>query len=149
MIQRDASNIARTLRTLAQRDGSNALRGLKKLTMRDAGNVLRVIYQSLSATVSTTSVSGIGSSPGSITVTAGPVTCSAVDGTGPFTFEWETLAPDWIITNPTAPTTSFRATGLGPGAYETADFTCTVTDATGAIATSPVVTATAQNVNGA
>lgn len=101
----------------------------------------------LSAVASPEYVSGAidRSKPG--TVTTDITTASPSGGKAPYTYEWTELSGALIISDPSSASTYFYGI-VAAGDQKTGTFTCTVTDAAGAIAVTNVVTATVENLNG-
>lgn len=66
------------------------------------------------------------------TVTTGVVTAVVTGGLGPFSYAWvaDSIDAGVTIINPSAPSASFRATGLIPGEIKACLARCEVTDLT-------------------
>lgn len=147
--RRDTSGALRQIAVLKMRDAGSVLRTIKLRTRRDADNVLRVVYSALAAITDTNSVTGLGSSTSSIAVTTGSVTASPVNGIGPFTYAWTQVGgATWTINSPTAATTTFTSPAAPPYVVRNAQFICTITDASGASAPTPAVSAQVNNIGG-
>lgn len=84
---------------------------------------------------------------GPVAINTSEVTAMPAGGVAPYTYAWAITAPDaaWSILTPGAATTQFRRTAVVAGNTHTANFTCTVTDARGVVATSAPVQATVTN----
>lgn len=86
----------------------------------------------------TPSVSGAGSSFGTISITSGVATATPTGGTGPYTYAWTKVAGDTLtVTSPNSASTTFRA-GIGPSDSRSATYRCTVTDKNGLTASGNV-----------
>lgn len=92
-----------------------------------AGGVWKAVAQ-LAATASPSTIAGSGNT--SIITTSQNATATATGGVGPFTYAWTrgSTIGDIQAVSPSAASTVFRATGIGPGATWDAIFICTVTD---------------------
>ncbi len=79
-------------------------------------------------------------------INTNPVTAMP-GGVAPFSYSWAITAldPDWEVLTPGSAATQFRRENVAPGDSQTASFECTVTDATGAVATSDPCQATVTN----
>ena len=149
MNARDASSTPRLIVGIAVRDAGNVLRTGQQASARDA-TMLRTVFSAFSSatiSVDNTEVSGDGYSKGSITVSTNNATVTTSGGASPFTYAWTKLTGDssWSIASPSAASTFFRRSGVSQNSEYNATFSCTVTDAGGHSATSPVVTATVVN----
>lgn len=112
---------------------------LAKLATKASG-VWQTVYEALSASVDTTSVSGTADAPG--TAESNSVTCTGAGGTGPYTYLWERVSGETVtITSPTSDTTTFQFTNSFPTPEsKTGVYRCAVTDATATVAYSANVT---------
>ena len=149
MIQRDATNTARTIAQLTQRDAGNTLRTLVQLTMRDASNVLRTIYSAGGGTgpggtgVSPAEVYGYADSYRPVRVVTDYATATAGAGA---TFAWTlTSGAGWTATNATSAQTAFRSPLISGGNSSAAAFSCTATYPNGASVVIGTVSAYAEN----
>lgn len=144
---RDAGGVFREIKGIGARNAANVLKTASTALVRDAGNVLRQFFSALSAVVSPENVAGIVSRTGSSPVTTESSTASPQGGVAPFTYLWAAVAaPGWSIATPTAPTTRFTSPSLAASQTATGFFSCTITDATGAVAVSGRVKASATNI---
>lgn len=111
---------------------------LTKLSTKVSG-VWQLAYQSLGATVNTTSAVGTDNAPG--TPISNSVTCTASGGTAPYTYLWERFSGDTVtITSATDASTTFQFTNSFPTPdSKTGVYRCVVTDATSTVAYSPNV----------
>lgn len=147
MLARDASGAARVGTGIAARDETNTSRLIAQGVVRDGGGALRVFFNSMSAGASPAEVTGLVSSTGNPPVTTSASTASASGGIGPFTYAWSGTG-GWTINSPAAATTSFTSPGVAPGDQANGDFSCIVTDASGATAQTNFVLATVTNLGG-
>lgn len=146
---RGAGNILQTIKGISYRDAGNVLRTAVSGVVRDGGNVLRTLFNALTASASPADVSGTVSSSSAVTATTESATASPGGGTSPFSYAWSVVSgAGWTIGTPAAASTSFKSPAINPGDYAEATFKCTVTDASGAIAETNIVTATATNIGG-
>ena len=132
---RDTGGTLRTLTRIRMRDAGGTLRTITRIRMRDQNNVLRTVYDpsgasTLTATANRDFVVGSGTTAA---LTTDPVTVTATGGTAPYTYAWTELSHDHpttapAINSPTAATTDFTQTNIGPGESYSAQFRCTVTD---------------------
>jgi hypothetical protein len=145
---RDAGNVSREISELVIRDATNTPRTIAELWVRDTNNTPRLVFNpSGSATLSVeVAPSFVFGTSGSSIVTSDPCTATPSGGTAPYTYGWSLVTSDFVpapsIDSPTADTTTFTQTGLGPGDSANASFTCTVTDDNGITITSTEVGAT-------
>lgn len=97
-------------------------------------NGLKTFYAALAASASPAMVSGSGASRHAITVSTGYTTVTVTGASGAVSYTWASPDPEWSSNGNAI--SSFTRTGVEPeaGAYNTT-FVCTVTDATGAMAT--------------
>ena len=100
------------------------------------GGIWKPCYTNLTATLSTSSVSGSTSAPG--TAVTDPCTCNVVGGTAPYTYVWNLLEGAISAYSPNAATTTFNRGGSTPQVF-TATYNCTVTDAGGSTATTELL----------
>jgi hypothetical protein len=100
-----------------------------------------------SAELNRDTLSGFASSRGSA-ITSSSVTCTPINGTGPFTYLWSRVSGDLDITayGTTSHTTYFGAYMENSGDYFEAVWQCTITDATAATATSENVSITLERI---
>ena len=104
-----------------------------------AGGTWRLCYTNISAALSTSSVSGSATAPG--TATTGPCTCNVTGGTAPYTYVWNLLTGTIGADSGTAATTTFSRGGSTPQVF-TGTYNCTVTDAGGSTATTGTLSVT-------
>lgn len=148
---RNAANVLGTISAISVRDAGNVLKTVTIGKVRDAGAALKTFFSALSATASPESKNAFGNSSSAVDVTVDLFTATPSGGVAPFTYLWtETTAGvnTWAITNPTGPSTGFTCEALGQFDSDTAGFTCTITDSTGATADTNEVTAHATNLGG-
>lgn len=143
-------------KNISVRDAGNMLRSIKNAFARDAGNASRQIFSAFGGStgviVSPASVRGYGNSNSSIAISTASTAVTVTGGASPYTYAWTQLTGfgTWAATNPTGAYSSFRRGGVPQGGTEfISTWKCTVTDANGLSADSPVVTATVQNLFGA
>jgi hypothetical protein len=139
---RDAAGTLRTLARIRMRDETGTLRTIQRIRIRDAGGVLRLVWQAMTVALSGSTATA---SAATSTITTSSVTATPSGGTAPYTYIWEGAAynTDGIgVTTPTAATTTFRRFACASGDTYLGDFSCTVTDALGVVATSGNVAAT-------
>lgn len=91
---------------------------------------------------------GYGNSMSPVSVTTEIVTATPTGGTGPFNYLWSGSGSPWTITNPTSPSTAFRAAAVPPADSVVGSFSCAVTDANGNVVNSGAVSAEASNFGG-
>lgn len=93
------------------------------------------------AVVAPTGVTGYYSGSLSIPVVTGSVTCTALNGTAPYTYLWTRVGGSTHITasSSTSPTTTFKASPPPNIFSYTAQFVCQVTDATAAVVNSNII----------
>lgn len=121
---------------------------IKAPMMRTAAGLIPVgkPATALSATVSAEYVYGAVSRNESAYVATNSTRADAVGGTPPYTYQWAG-EPTMNINNPSSATTAFSAF-VGPFDGASGAYTCTITDARGATATSPIVNASVYNEGG-
>lgn len=113
-----------------------------------AWKVVQSFAPPISLSVSPSSVFGSRNVAAVVAVTTDAATATPTGGQAPYTYLWtQTSGQTAAIVSPFFATTTFRMT-LGPGSFEQATFTCTVTDANGLTAQAFVV-ATFSNTSGA
>lgn len=144
---RDQTNAIRTVTAIAVRDAANTLRSATQGVVRDAAGALRVFFSALSATASPNNVVGYASTNSSDPITTNSATATPAGGTAPFTYAWSGTA-GWTITSPASASTAFTSPPVSPGDVANGDFTCTITDASGAVATTNPVSANVVNLGG-
>lgn len=134
IIVRDDTNTPRTISEIVVRDGDNVSRTISEIWVRDTTNTPRLVFSTaspLSAVASDYNVFGYDSGTGTANSTATTITPSG--GTAPYTYAWSLVSyTAGVAPTPSAPsaaTTLFIQTGIGPGDYYVAVFRCTVTDA--------------------
>lgn len=133
---RDAGGTLRTVSRIRMRDADNNLRTIQRVRVRDASGILRTVYEAMTAALSPTSLSQTAST--STITTAGTCMATPTGGTAPYTYLWspEPYNGDGIsAASPTSAASAFRKVGAAAGDAYIGWFTCTITDAVGAQAT--------------
>lgn len=144
---RDATAL-RNLAGMVARDSGGTARVIASGLIRDAGNVLRTFFNSMSAYALPDMVTGLAASSSPQAITTSAAMANPVGGIVPFTYAWAlTLGTGWSIANPAASSTTFTSPDVVPFGFDSAAFTCTITDATGATA-EVVVSAEVNNIGG-
>jgi hypothetical protein len=109
-----------------------ATKAVERAWLRTDG-ALKEIFASLSASLSSSSVSGFGSSHSTIPISTTGVTAIVVGGVAPLSYLWTRTdggGHAWTINSPTSATTNFT-TSVAVGAEQDATFACAVTDSAG------------------
>ncbi len=111
------------------------------------GSTVRNVYRYFSLGLSATTAIGTDSSTMQKAITTSSVTAIPEGGKAPYTYSWAFVSGDTPFTalSPTSASTAFRGFAVYPGEIKTAYFTCTATDANGAVAVSPQVFANVTN----
>lgn len=123
---------------------------LKEIRMRDKSNNSILIFASLRANASPSFVEGSSNAAAGVAIITNGATATGLDGSPPYSYAWSQSGSDvgWTALAPNSATTAFRRSNVLPGSTEQTGFICTVTDSSGATATTPEVTASVTNVNG-
>lgn len=137
IIIRDGTNTPRTVSEVQVRDGTNTPRDISEIWVRDSNNVPRLVFSTaptLSAAASPESVFGYSNTG---TATTDSTTVNVTGGTPPYTYAWTlelydnpSAAP--TCSAPTSASVTFTQTSIGSGESYSANWSCTVTDATSA-----------------
>lgn len=130
---RDTGGTLRTAARISIRDDGGLLRTARRIRVRDVSNVLRTVWESVSATLSTTAI--YESQPTSTVVSTTSCTAAMVGGTAPYTYLWHAADYNYDGINPSTPasaSTTFRRSGCIASESYVGDFFCTITDAMGA-----------------
>jgi len=132
-IIRDATNTARTITAVQVRDATNTPRTISEIWARDSNNVSRLVFSIASPmTASASPETVFGFSGGSGLATTDSTTVTPSGGTAPYSYAWTLLTFDNATPPsadlPTAATTTFTQTGIGPSENYSATWQCEVTD---------------------
>lgn len=134
IIIRDETNTPRTVTEIIVRDETNTPRTISEIWVRDTTNTPRLVFSTastLAAVASDYNVFGYESGTG--TAISNSTTITPSGGTAPYTYAWTVVSYNAgvspTVNLPTAATTAFTQTSMGPGDYFVAVFRCTVTDA--------------------
>ncbi len=142
---RDTSGTLRTLNRLRARDEGGNLRTIQTVKVRDTTGSLRIVFQYLKVALSAYAWNKQFNSPPPHSQDAA-ISVSTTGGTGPFAYAWSSDSPNGTYANtPSASSTTFNGS-VAPGDNAQAEWVCTVTDGTGASATSPVCLITINGV---
>ena len=134
---KDAGTLRTISRLYIRQSGVN--RRIRTLKVMDGGTLRTVAVFADALTVSAFNVRGIDSSS---TVTTRETTATVSGGFGPYTYLWERVIAGGgdasTAATPTRASTAFTKTGMFPGQSSTDTWRVTVTDSTGATATTEI-----------
>lgn len=130
---RDAAGASHVVDGVFFRDADGDLQTIDAIRVRDTGGVSRLIYSTApDLTLICAPDNVIGGTFGSGTATTDESVATPTGGTAPYTYAWTlisyTAGVPPTIDSPSADTTTFTQTGIGPGDGFFAVFRCTVTD---------------------
>lgn len=148
---RNAAAVLGTISAISVRDAGNVLKSVTIGKVRDAAAALKTFFNALSASASPASKNAFGNSSSPVDVLVGLFTAAPSGGVAPFTYAWTQTTAGinvWSITAAASATTGFTCEALGQFDSDSAGFTCTITDDTGATVATNEVTASATNLGG-
>lgn len=136
--------------TIKRVKGMADLRTFKRIRVM-TGGVMQTVFQFLTATLLSPTVTGnVSGGVGPEDVSTAYAATIVTGGTGTITYAWAEVNPGvttWTIGSPTTANSFFIAEDVAAGDTVSGQFQCTVTDADGNSAVTPILEATASNFN--